>query len=120
MIGAFHSAADYVHAQQQRLQMIAAVDDAFRDADVLLTANAMDPACRIDDEDALARSYARQARSPFNVTGHPAIALMCGLTKTGLPLSAQLVGRAHDEVTLLRAAAAYERASEWHRQRPPI
>jgi len=45
---------------------------------------------------------------------------MCGLTKTGLPLSAQLVGRAHDEVTLLRAAAAYERASEWHRHRPPI
>ena len=120
MIGAFHSAADYVHAQQHRLQMIAAVDDAFRDADVLLTANAMDPACRIDDEDALARTYPRQARSPFNLTGHPAIALMCGLTRTGLPLSAQLVGRAHDEVTLLRAAAAYERASGWHRQRPPI
>jgi len=120
MIGAFHSAADYVHAQQHRLQMIAAVDDAFRDVDVLLTANAMDPACRIDDEDALARTYPRQARSPFNLTGHPAIGLMCGLSNTGLPLSAQLVGRTHDEVTLLRAAAAYERASEWHTRRPPL
>lgn len=120
LIGAFHSAADYVRAQQHRLQMIVAVDDAFRDSDVLLTANSMDPACRIDDEDALARTYPRQARSPFNLTGHPAIALMCGLAKTGLPLSAQLVGRAHDEVTLLRAAAAYERAGEWHARRPPI
>jgi len=120
IIGAFHSAADYVHAQQHRLQMTAAVDDAFRDADVLLTANAMDPACRIDDEDAHARTYPRQARSPFNLTGHPAIALMCGLSKTGLPLSAQLVGRAHDEATLLRAAAAYERAGAWQTRRPPI
>ena len=120
IIGAFHSAADYVHAQQHRLQMTAAVDDAFRDADVLLTANAMDPACRIDDEDAHARTYPRQARSPFNLTGHPAIGLMCGLSNTGLPLSAQLVGRTHDEVTLLRAAAAYERASEWHTRRPPL
>jgi aspartyl-tRNA(Asn)/glutamyl-tRNA(Gln) amidotransferase subunit A len=120
MIGAFHSAADYVHAQQHRLQMIAAVDDAFCDADVLLTANNMDPACRIDDEDALARTYPRQARSPFNLTGHPAIALMCGLAKTGIPLSVQMVGRTHDEVTLLRAASAYERASVWHARRPPI
>ena len=120
MVGAFYSAADYVHAQQHRLRMIAAVNDAFRDADVLLTANSMDPACRIDDEDAFARNFPRQARSPFSLTGHPAIAFMCGLSKTGLPLSAQLVGRAHDEVTLLRAAAAYERASEWRTRRPPI
>lgn len=120
MTGAFHSAADYVHAQQHRLRMIAAVDDAFRDADVLLTANSMEPACRIDDEEAIARTYPRQARAPFNLTGHPAIALMCGLSKSGLPLSAQLVGRTYDEVTLLRAAAAYERASEWHARRPPL
>ena len=32
----------------------------------------------------------------------------------------QFVGRAHDEVTLLRAAAAYERATDWHTRRPPI
>jgi hypothetical protein len=31
-----------------------------------------------------------------------------------------MVGRMHDEVTLLRAAAAYERATEWHARRPPI
>ena len=45
---------------------------------------------------------------------------MSGLSKKGLPLSVQFVGRAHDEVTLLRAAAAYERATEWHARRPPI
>jgi aspartyl-tRNA(Asn)/glutamyl-tRNA(Gln) amidotransferase subunit A len=119
MSGAFLSAGDYVHAQRHRPQMIDAIDAVLREVDVLLTTNSMDPACRIDDAESLARTYPRQARSPFNLTGHPALAMMCGRSKAGLPLSVQFVGRAHDEVTLLRAAAAYERATQWHTQRPP-
>ena len=38
----------------------------------------------------------------------------------GLPLALQIVGRMHDEVTMLRAAAAYERATDWHTRRPPL
>jgi aspartyl-tRNA(Asn)/glutamyl-tRNA(Gln) amidotransferase subunit A len=87
---------------------------------VLLCANSLDPACRIDDDAELARTYPRQARSPFNLTGHPALALMCGLSTGGLPISAQIVGRMHDEVTVLRAGAAYERATDWHTRRPPL
>lgn len=98
--------------------MIEAVNDVLRDVDVLLAANAMDPACRIDDDEANARTYPRQARSPFNLTGHPAMGIMCGLSKGGLPLSAQFIGRMHDEATLFRCAAAYERASEWHQRHP--
>lgn len=120
MSGAFLTASDYVHAQQRRGQMIGAVNDAFREVDVLLTANAMDPACRIDDTESISRTYPRQARSPFNLTGHPAIAMMSGLSKEGLPLSVQLVGRHFDERMLLRAAHAYERAAEWSRRRPPL
>ncbi len=120
MAGAFLSAGDYVRAQQCRAQMIVAVDSALREVDVLLTANAMDPACRIDDADANARTYPRQARSPFSLTGHPALAVMCGISKSGLPLSVQFVGRAHGEAALLRVAAAYERATEWHTRRPTL
>ena len=119
MGGAFLGAGDYVHAQQRRLQLSDAVNAALRDVDVLLCANSLDPACRIDDDAELARTYPRQARSPFNLTGHPALALMCGLSKGGLPLALQIVGRMHDEVTVLRAAAAYERATDWHTRRPP-
>jgi aspartyl-tRNA(Asn)/glutamyl-tRNA(Gln) amidotransferase subunit A len=120
MTGAFLSAGDYVHAQQRRLQLTDAVNAALRDVDVLLCANSLDPACRIDDDAEVARTYPRQARSPFNLTGHPALALMCGLSKGGLPLSAQIVGRMYDEFTVLRAGAAYERATDWHTRRPPI
>ena len=120
MSGAFLSAGDYVNALQRRSTLMAAVDDVFRDVDVLLCASAMDPVCRIDDAEAVARTYPRQARNPFNLTGHPALALMGGLSRAGLPLPVQFVGRAHEEVTLLRAAAAFERATPWRQRRPPV
>ena len=51
MAGAFMSAGDYVQAARRRLEMIAAVEDALRDVDVLLCASAMDPPSRIDNAD---------------------------------------------------------------------
>jgi aspartyl-tRNA(Asn)/glutamyl-tRNA(Gln) amidotransferase subunit A len=121
MPGAFLSAGDYINAQQWRARMIDAVDDALGEVDVLLTASGMDPPFRIDDGPGLAGTYPRQGRSPFNLTGHPAIAMQSGLSKvSGLPLSVQFVGRAYDEATLLRVAAAYERVTQWSKQRPPM
>jgi aspartyl-tRNA(Asn)/glutamyl-tRNA(Gln) amidotransferase subunit A len=120
MPGAFLTARDYIQAQQWRTRMIDAIDDAFRDVDVLLTASGMDPPLRIDDGPGLAQTYPRQGRSPFNLTGHPALAMMSGLAKaSGLPLSVQFVGRACDEAMLLRVAAAYERVTQWSRHCPP-
>lgn len=46
---------------------------------------------------------------PFNYTGLPAVSVPSGLDDAGLPTAFQLVGRAFDEATLLRATAAYER-----------
>lgn len=118
--GAFMSAGDYVGAQRRRAQMIAAVEDAFRDCDVLICASSMDPASRIEDAAETSRTYPRQARTPFNVTGHPAVAMMSGLSSNGLPLSVQFVGRYFDDATVLRVAAAYERGTEWHKKHPPL
>jgi aspartyl-tRNA(Asn)/glutamyl-tRNA(Gln) amidotransferase subunit A len=47
---------------------------------------------------------------PFTLTQQPAITVPCGLTSAGLPVGLQIVGRAHDDVTVLRAARAYESA----------
>lgn len=118
LAGAFLTAEDYVLAQRRRFQMIAAVEEVLRDVDVLLTASSLDPPCRIDDEAELARTYPRQARTPFSLTGHPALAMMSGLSRDGLPLSIQFVGRYFDEATLLRAAAAWERIGGWQTRKP--
>ena len=92
----------------------------FNDYDVLLVANSMDPACRIDDEAEVVRTYTRQARMPFNLTGHPALALMTGFSSGGLPLSMQLVGKSFNEKMVLRVAAAYEQAAQWHAKHPTL
>jgi aspartyl-tRNA(Asn)/glutamyl-tRNA(Gln) amidotransferase subunit A len=47
----------------------------------------------------------------FNLTGLPAISVPCGFSSKGLPIGLQLVGRAWDEATVLRAAHAYEMAT---------
>lgn len=53
---------------------------------------------------------------PFNLTQQPAASLPAGLIPTAdgsLPIGVQLVGRMHDEITVLRAARAFEHARPW-------
>jgi aspartyl-tRNA(Asn)/glutamyl-tRNA(Gln) amidotransferase subunit A len=117
--GAFISGPDYVQAQRRRTQMVAAVNAAFAEVDLLLCASSMEEACLIDDPEAVERTYPRQARTPFNVTGHPAISVMCGL-HNGLPLGLQLVGPAFAEALVYQAAAGYERAAPWVGMAPDL
>jgi aspartyl-tRNA(Asn)/glutamyl-tRNA(Gln) amidotransferase subunit A len=120
MAGAFYGAGDYVDAQRRRKEMIAGVEAVLRDYDVLLCASSMDPACRIDDPAEIERTYPRQARTPFNTTGHPALAMMSGLSSGGLPLSVQFVGRYFDEATIFQVARAWEKSAGIDRKHPPI
>src|SRR5213083_2639272 len=53
---------------------------------------------------------------PFNMTGQPASSVPWGFTKIGL----QVVSRRFDDVTVLRACAAFERARPWAHQRPAL
>ncbi len=119
--GVFVSGTDYVQAQRRRRQLVAAVEAAFAGVDLLLCASSMDPACRIDDAAEVERTYPRQARTPFNVTGHPAVSIMCGLSQeAGLPLGLQLVAPSFGEALIYRAAAGYERAAPWAAMAPAI
>jgi aspartyl-tRNA(Asn)/glutamyl-tRNA(Gln) amidotransferase subunit A len=57
---------------------------------------------------------------PFNLTQQPGLSMPCGFSKSGLPISLQLVGPMHREDLLLRAGAAYEAATDWHKPRPKL
>lgn len=54
----------------------------------------------------------------FNMTGHPALTMPCGMHTQGLPMGLQLVGRYFDEMTVLRAAHAIERSDRFAIPRP--
>jgi amidase len=49
----------------------------------------------------------------WNVAGNPAASVPCGLADDGLPLAVQLVGRPHEETTLLSLSAQLEAARPW-------
>lgn len=118
-IGALVTAADYVGAQRLRKLLIAETDDALAGFDAMLCAGAVSAPPRLDQVDDGPWRKRHPITAPFNLTGHPALALPAGAAVSGLPLSLQLVGKRFDETTLLRIGHALERSVAWRDFRPP-
>ncbi len=57
--------------------------------------------------------------APFNLTGHPAISIPCGMTPSGLPVGVQVVAPWFEEQGLLDVAAALEALQPWTTDWPP-
>lgn len=124
--GEVTSATQYLKAQRLRTLIKQSMQAAMEQVDVIAAPTV--PAAAIPygqymvdlgghEEDLL--TYLRFT-CPANATGQPAIAVPCGFSAAGLPLSLQLMGRPFEEETLLRAARAYEAATDWHTRRPAV
>src|SRR5215467_1497581 len=115
-----YSGADYVQAQRERRLMLGEMASIYAKFDVLVTPTAPGPAPRLGTWRTISFWQNSSLTTPFNVTGGPALAQCMGFTPAGLPLSLQLVGRPFDESTVLRAAHAYETATNWRSRRPRL
>src|SRR5208282_5487935 len=62
----------------------------------------------IAGEEETVRSALVRMNRPANFTGHPAISVPCGATKSGLPIGLQLIACHWDESRLLQIAAAFK------------
>ncbi|MXP64289.1 amidase [Roseomonas sp. M0104] len=116
-LGAGISARDYLSAlrlQNERKQEFAA---ALANYDALLTPTTWTAALPLDSIDDVPVP-ARFTRF-VNLLELCGIALPNGFTAEGLPTSLQIVGRGHDEATVLRIAWAYQAATDWHQRTPP-
>jgi aspartyl-tRNA(Asn)/glutamyl-tRNA(Gln) amidotransferase subunit A len=118
--GAFLSASDYIRAQQVRTLLAREFAAAIATVDAAICVSSLEMPCAIDDEAEVDRTYDRQARTPFNLTGSPAISVPMGFSQSGLPIGLQVVGRAFDEAMVYRVAQSYENATEWHLRRPVL
>ena len=54
-----------------------------------------------------------------NLTGHPTVVLPCGFVNE-LPIAIMFTGGVYDEVSPLRVALAFERATKWHTMHPKM
>ena len=103
----------YAKAQNLARTLKAAYDEALGDCDLLLmptTPMKATPLPPLDAPRALVIQRALEVlpnTCPFDVTGHPAISVPCGVSQ-GLPLGMMLVGRSWEDATVLRAAHAFE------------
>jgi aspartyl-tRNA(Asn)/glutamyl-tRNA(Gln) amidotransferase subunit A len=115
-----YSGTDYVQAQRERRLMLAEMAPIYEKYDLLLTPTAPGPAPRLGTWRTISFWQNSSLTTPFNVTAGPALAQCMGFTPAGLPLSLQIVGRPFDEATVLRAAHAYEMATNWRSHRPTL
>jgi aspartyl-tRNA(Asn)/glutamyl-tRNA(Gln) amidotransferase subunit A len=118
-------AKDYLLAQRYRSHLGRGLLACFESADLLamptlpLTATSFGTTTvSLDGHESSAFGALLRNCEPFNLTGLPALSVPCGFVD-GLPVGLQLVGPAFAETVVLNAGDAYQRATDWHRQRPP-
>jgi aspartyl-tRNA(Asn)/glutamyl-tRNA(Gln) amidotransferase subunit A len=113
--------AYYLRAQKVRTLIRRDFEQAFASCDAIATPTTPAPAFRFGEKtaDPLQMYLADIFTVPANLAGLPALSIPCGLA-SGLPVGLQLVGRPFEEVTLLRAGAAYQKVTSHHELAPPL
>ena len=108
----------YAKAQNLSRQLREEFNKVFASYDLLLTPTTAMKAPPIPPADASLELWCQRGfemitnTAPFDVTGHPAMSVPCGMSD-GLPVGLQIIGRRYDESTIYRAAAAFEQAGDW-------
>ena len=124
--GFFVPAVDYLQALGAREFLRHFFTRSLALVDVLVMPTTPSAALLIEGEESQSeRSLAMSMQltrltNPFNLTGLPALSVPCGFTPDGLPVGLQIVGRPHDEATVLRVGEVYQEATAWHLRRPTI
>jgi len=116
-------AVDYIDAQRQRAKLNAALEKAMRGYDAIVspTLSTVTFPVGVPFDKAYPKYPGGPSLiSPGNLAGLPALALPNGFGPNGLPTSVALLGRAWSDATLTSIGARYQRATDFHRNRPPL
>jgi aspartyl-tRNA(Asn)/glutamyl-tRNA(Gln) amidotransferase subunit A len=114
--------AYYIQAQKVRTLIKQDFEQAFEKVDLIACPVAPTTAFPIGEhgDDPLSMYLEDVFTLPANLAGVPGIALPVGFDANGLPIGLQLNARHLGEADLLRAAHAYQTATEWHKERPTL
>jgi len=121
MNGAALGLSEYIQARRAQTLLRRQFETFFDSYDLLLAPTTPISAPLIEGPDALEMAgKLTRFTAPFNLTGLPAISIPCGFTSAGLPVGLQIVARSWAEARLLRAAQAFESATNWHGYEPKL
>jgi amidase len=110
----------YAKAQNLARQLRAEYNRVFANYDLLLMPTTPMKATPLPPADSSLALWCQRAfemlpnTAPFDVTGHPAMSIPCGMSQ-GLPVGLMLVGRRYEESTIYRAAGAFEQMGDWRK-----
>jgi aspartyl-tRNA(Asn)/glutamyl-tRNA(Gln) amidotransferase subunit A len=127
MLGAYALSAGYYDAYYGKAQAVRTLikrdfDEAFKDVDVIVTPTTPTPAFKLGEkvQDPLQMYLSDIYTISVNLAGVPAIAVPCGFSSGKLPIGLQIIGRPFEEDKIIRAAYAYEQATDWRTKRPAL
>jgi aspartyl-tRNA(Asn)/glutamyl-tRNA(Gln) amidotransferase subunit A len=126
MLGTYALSAGYYDAYYGRAQKVRTLvkrdfDAAFAKVDLLVGPTTPSVAFRHGEkEDPLAMYLNDVYTVGGDLAGLPAVSIRCGFSGHDLPIGLQIIGRPFDEVRVLRAAYAYEQATDWRSRRPAL
>ena len=110
--------AYYLKALKVRTLVQQDYTEAFQKVDVIMAPTAPTPAFRIGEmiDDPLQMYLQDVCTVPLNLAGLPGISVPCGYSGKHMPIGLQIIGRALDEETILRAAYAYEQTQNFRNE----
>ncbi len=119
--GSAYTSSEYILARRTQTLLRRRLETFFANFDVLLMPTTPIAAPERQGADAVQRAHLlTRFTAPFNLTGLPALSLPCAFSVQGLPIGLQIVAGPWKEAVLLRAAYAYEQATEWHKRKPDL
>ena len=127
MLGTYALSAGYYDAYYGKAQAVRTLirqdfDEAFNKVDLIVTPTMPTPAFRLGEkiQDPLQMYLSDIFTISINLAGVPAISVPCGVSTGKLPIGLQIIGRPFEEDKIIRAAYAYEQATDWHKKRPVL
>ncbi len=119
--GAAVTGVQYALARQEQRRWQRYMEQVFSRYDLLLVPTCGTAAPLIEESEGVETTRRLTRFSyPLNLACVPVISIPCGFTPEGMPLSLQLAARHWQEALVLRAAWAYQQATDWHVRRPAL
>ncbi len=119
-VGAEMKATEYAKAMFARQELAVKIGKFFQGYDLLLTPTLAAPPPPVDFAEPAGFLKWLPFILAFSLTGQPAASVPAGWTEDGLPVGLQIVGRPYDEISVFRAAAAFEEACPWAYKKPSL